>query len=259
MWFGTRVEIEYLDAARLDGLARAAAVLDAPEARADRAPPPGPATGGASSCSTPTSSRGSRSTPSSRGCSAGDLFMHKQEYVLSESRRTRQPQAVGVAAAACRRRSRRGRRPRRRRMWNSGVLALPAADRGLLDRGARAVRRARRRRRAPLRHRAARRGGRPRPHRPPEAGGASGSPTTGATSPATTPRSPAAWPTRSSKGMSVKEAARVPRAADRSARGSASDPRRKSSRLDPKATRLAGLAAAHEAHGHECCDSVGPC
>ena len=56
---------------------------------------------------------------------AGDLFMHKHEYVLSQSRRSGNRKLWASL------------RPHNLRnddsMWNSGVLALPAADRGLLD------------------------------------------------------------------------------------------------------------------------------
>jgi len=65
---------------------------------------------------------------------AGDLFMHKLEYVLSESRRPGNRKlwnalrrlAPDIAGDG-------GFRPDDA-MWNSGVLALPAADRALLDR-----------------------------------------------------------------------------------------------------------------------------
>jgi hypothetical protein len=130
VWFGTRVEIDYLDTARFEAwrgprpfsmrqkleLIRAAAVsaagpivlLDADvlavkplDAFADR-------------------------------LRAGELFMHKEEYVLS---RTRRPghrklwaslRAVPAAAGV-------GEFRDDDSMWNSGVLAIAPADRGLLD------------------------------------------------------------------------------------------------------------------------------
>jgi hypothetical protein len=123
VWFGTRVEIEYLDAARLDAwrgprpfsmrqkleLIRAAAVpsrsavvlLDADvlarkplDAFVD-------------------------------GLRAGGLFMHKHEYVLSRSRRSGNQKLWASLRARDFRAD--------DSMWNSGVLAVPPADRGLLD------------------------------------------------------------------------------------------------------------------------------
>ena len=134
VWFGTRVEIDYLDAARLAawrgtrpfsmrqklelarlasagiyGIGDATVLLDADVLAVK-----------------PLDSFVAR-------LAAGDLFMHKKEFVLSESRRAgnrklwselrRLPRGVldeGVRADDA--------------MWNSGVLGLPAADRGLLDR-----------------------------------------------------------------------------------------------------------------------------
>ena len=59
---------------------------------------------------------------------AGDLFMHKREYVLSESRRSGNRKLWAVACPA-----RTGGSEDDDCMWNSGVLAVPPADRGLLD------------------------------------------------------------------------------------------------------------------------------
>jgi len=123
VWFGTRVEIEYLDAPRLEAwrgprpfsmrqkleLVRAAAataagpvvLLDA-DVLARR--PLGPFV---------------------ERLGAGDLFMHKHEYVLSQSRR-RGNRKLWASLRAHNLRDDDS-------MWNSGVLALPAADRGLLD------------------------------------------------------------------------------------------------------------------------------
>jgi hypothetical protein len=123
VWFGTRIEIEYLDAGRLARwqgpnpfsmrhkleLARASMVsgrqevvlLDA-DVLARR--PLGPFV---------------------ERLRAGDLFMHKREYVLSETRR------VGNRKL-WRELKKRGFRDDDG-MWNSGVLAIPSADRELLD------------------------------------------------------------------------------------------------------------------------------
>ena len=130
VWFGTRVEIEFLDAPRLAAwrgpnpfsmrqklelIRAAAAPVKGPTVLLDadvlaRAP----------------------LAPFVARLHAGDLFMHKREYVLSESRRSgnrklwaslRDLSPVagegGFRSDDC--------------MWNSGVLAVPPADRGLLD------------------------------------------------------------------------------------------------------------------------------
>jgi hypothetical protein len=59
---------------------------------------------------------------------AGELFMHKREYVLSESRR-----AGNRKLWSSLRRAREFSFTEADAMWNSGVLALPTADRHLLD------------------------------------------------------------------------------------------------------------------------------
>lgn len=128
VWFGTRVQIEFLDADRLAAwrgpnpfsmrqkleLARAATIpsiaamvlLDADVVATQ---PLGPF------------------VERLRG---GSLFMHKHEYVLSQSRRSGNRQlwqtlrALPADAATFRDDD---------AMWNSGVLALPAQDRALLE------------------------------------------------------------------------------------------------------------------------------
>ena len=127
-WFGTRVQIEYLDAARLLGwrgpqpfsmrqkleLARATTVpsIDAMvllDADVVATRPLGPF------------------VERLRG---GALFMHKREYVLSQSRRRGNRQLWGTlrslppTVAQFREDD---------AMWNSGVLAVPARDRALLE------------------------------------------------------------------------------------------------------------------------------
>jgi hypothetical protein len=123
VWFGTRVEIDYLEATRLEAwrgprpfsmrqkleLVRAAAasfhgpvvLLDADVLA--RKP------------------LGAFVT----ALQAGHPFMHKQEYVLSQSRRRGNRKLWA---------SLRGHGFRDEdSMWNSGVLAVPSSDRGLLD------------------------------------------------------------------------------------------------------------------------------
>ena len=123
VWFGTRIEIEYLDAARLQQwrganpfsmrhkleLARASIVPGRQEivlldADVLVRKPLGPFI---------------------ERLRAGDLFMHKREYILSETRRVgnkklwRELKARGFGDHDG--------------MWNSGVLAIPSVDRELLD------------------------------------------------------------------------------------------------------------------------------
>ena len=123
VWFGTRVEIEYLDAARLAAwrgtnpfsmrhkleLARGSMVPGRQEVVLLDAD---------------VLVRKSLG-PFIERLRAGDLFMHKREYILSETRR------VGNRKL-WRELQKRGFRDDDG-MWNSGVLALPAADRSLLD------------------------------------------------------------------------------------------------------------------------------
>jgi hypothetical protein len=60
---------------------------------------------------------------------AGDLFMHKKEYVLSQSRRSGNRRLWSAL-----RRTKQFEFRSDDAMWNSGILAIPTADRGLLDR-----------------------------------------------------------------------------------------------------------------------------
>ena len=123
VWFGTRVEIEYLDAARLDvwrgprpfsmrqklELIRAAAAsFDGPVVLLD---------------ADVLARKPLEAFVAS--LHAGHLFMHRREYVLSQSRRRGNRQLWA---------SLRGHGFHHDdSMWNSGVLAVPPADRGLLD------------------------------------------------------------------------------------------------------------------------------
>jgi hypothetical protein len=123
VWFGTRVEIEYLDAPRLAAwrgpspfsmrqkleLIRAAAL---------------PARGSTVLLDADVLARAPLA-PFVERLHAGDLFMHKREYVLSESRR------IGNRKLWASLRAHHFRNDDC--MWNSGVLAVPPADRGLLD------------------------------------------------------------------------------------------------------------------------------
>jgi hypothetical protein len=133
-WFGTRVEIEYLDAKRLDAwrgprpfsmrqkleLARLASAPD-------RNPP--------ADATVLLDADVVALQPLHafvEQLRAGSLFMHKKEYVLSVSRRRGNRELWSslrrLPAAAAGNGFRND-----DAMWNSGVLAVPAADRGLLD------------------------------------------------------------------------------------------------------------------------------
>lgn len=123
VWFGTRVEIEYLDAARLGAwrgpqpfsmrqkleLIRAAAI---------------PSRGATVLLDADVLARAPLDSFVA-ALRAGALFMHQHEYVLSQSRR-RGNRKLWTSL--------RGHQIREDdSMWNSGVLGIPAADRGLLD------------------------------------------------------------------------------------------------------------------------------
>ena len=134
VWFGTRVEIEYLDFARLTAWRGPAPFSMRQKLELARA-------------ATPTAESGlSRIPPAAtvlldadvlavkpldgfveRLC-GGALFMHKREYVLSESRR-----AGNRHLWSALRRSNQFAFRTDDAMWNSGVLAVPSADRPLLD------------------------------------------------------------------------------------------------------------------------------
>ena len=123
VWFGTRVEIEYLDAARLEAWRGPAPFSMRQKLELIRA------------ASVPTRDAivlldadvlaRKPLDPFVARLRAGELFMHKQEYVLSQSRRSGNRKlwaslrTQGFEAGDS--------------MWNSGVLAIGPADRGLLD------------------------------------------------------------------------------------------------------------------------------
>jgi hypothetical protein len=133
VWFGTRVEIEFLDAARLESwrgpeafsmrqkleLLRAAAV---------------PSKGAVVLLDADVLAVKPLNAFVER-LRAGELFMHRHEYVLSRSRRSGNRklwaslQTLSAVAGAV---GEGGFRDDDS-MWNSGVLAIPPADRGLLD------------------------------------------------------------------------------------------------------------------------------
>jgi hypothetical protein len=133
-WFGTRVEIEFLDAKRLDAWRgpRPFSMRQKLElARLASAPnrnPPADATVLLDADVVALQPLHAFVEQ----LRAGSLFMHKKEYVLSSSRRRGNRELwsslrrLPVAAAGNGFRNDDA-------MWNSGVLALPAADRGLLD------------------------------------------------------------------------------------------------------------------------------
>lgn len=134
VWFGTRVEIEYLDFARLTAwrgpspfsmrqkLELARAATPTPESGLSRVPPMATVLLDADVLAVkPLGGFVDR-------LRAGDLFMHKKEYVLAESRR-----AGNRRLWATLRRSPEFAFREDDAMWNSGVLAVPTGDRALLD------------------------------------------------------------------------------------------------------------------------------
>lgn len=150
VWFGTRVEIEYLDAARLETWRGPEPFSMRQKLELARAAIPSVVSG----VPGPSPVEDSRTPPAAvvlldadvlaqkpldsfvARLHAGDLFMHKQEYVLSRSRRSgnrklwaalRSLSAVAGAAGEG------GGFRDEDSMWNSGVLAIPSTDRGLLD------------------------------------------------------------------------------------------------------------------------------
>ena len=131
VWFGTRVEIEYLDRAVLDGwrgpdpfsMRQKLALLRAAC----------PDEGAIALIDADVVARGDLARFAAR-LHDGELFMHKREYVLSRSSRPgnrrlwrelrargRMLEAHGITLTDD------------DAMWNSGVIALPARDRGLID------------------------------------------------------------------------------------------------------------------------------
>ena len=134
VWFGTRVEIEYLDFARLQAwkgprpfsmrqkLELARAATPTAESGLSRVPPSATVLLDADVVAV------APLAPFVNRLHAGDLFMHKQEYVLSESRRGGNRKLWSAL-----RQSRAFQFRRDDAMWNSGVLAVLTADRPLLD------------------------------------------------------------------------------------------------------------------------------
>ena len=134
VWFGTRVEIEYLDFARLAAwkgpspfsmrqkleLARAATATV--ESGLSRVPPSATVLLDADVLAQRPLG------PFVERLHAGDLFMHKKEYVLSESRRAGNRKLWSALRGSSEFTFRAD-----DAMWNSGVLAVPTVDRPLLD------------------------------------------------------------------------------------------------------------------------------
>jgi hypothetical protein len=134
VWFGTRVEIEYLDFARLTAwrgpspfsmrqkLELARAATPTPESGLSRVPPAATVLLDADVVACKPLG------PFVERLVAGQLFMHKKEYVLAESRRAGNRQLWASLQRSSEFEFRTD-----DAMWNSGVLAVPTADRPLLD------------------------------------------------------------------------------------------------------------------------------
>ena len=134
VWFGTRVEIEFLDFARLQAwkgprpfsmrqkleLARASTATVEPGP--SRNPPSATVLLDADVLAIKPLA------PFVARLRAGDLFMHKKEFVLSENRRAGNRRLWNTL-----RKSRSFSFAIDDAMWNSGVIGVPTADRPLLD------------------------------------------------------------------------------------------------------------------------------
>ena len=134
VWFGTRVEIEYLDFARLQvwrgpapfsmrqKLELARAAIPTAESGLSRTPPAATVLIDADVLAVaPLQSFVER-------LRAGELFMHKREYLLADSRRAGNRKLWSALRTI----------PgftftKLDAMWNSGVIGVPTADRALLD------------------------------------------------------------------------------------------------------------------------------
>jgi hypothetical protein len=125
VWFGTRVEIEYLDAKRLEAWRGPRPFSMRKKLELARLAAQGAAEGAAIVLLDADVLALKPLYAFVEQLHAGSLFMHKKEYVLSKSRRSgnrklwRSLQPHGFRRDDC--------------MWNSGVLALSAADHTLLD------------------------------------------------------------------------------------------------------------------------------
>jgi hypothetical protein len=134
VWFGTRVEIEFLDFARLQAwkgprpfsmrqkLELARASTTTVESGLSRTPPSATVLLDADVLAIKPLG------PFVARLGAGDLFMHKKEFVLSENRRAGNRRLWNTL-----RKSRSFDFAPDDAMWNSGVIAVPAPDRQLLD------------------------------------------------------------------------------------------------------------------------------
>lgn len=129
-WFGTRVEIEYLDAARLAAWRGPRPFSMRQKLELIRAAV-APSVAAVVLLDADVLARKPLDVFAA-ALHTGALFMHKHEYVLSQSRRRGNRQlwaslaALPAAAGAGGFRSDDS-------MWNSGVLAVPSGDRALLD------------------------------------------------------------------------------------------------------------------------------
>jgi hypothetical protein len=125
VWFGTRVEIEFLDAPRLAAWRGPRPFSMRQKLELLRFAAAAPCAGPVVLLDADVLARGPLG-PFVERLHAGDLFMHKHEYVLSQSRRSGNRKLWSSLKAL------EGFRDDDS-MWNSGVLALPAGDRGLID------------------------------------------------------------------------------------------------------------------------------
>ena len=127
VWFGTRVDIQYLDGSLLRAWRGPDPFSMRQKLMALRAAWPG--SGAIALVDADVLARVDL-RPFADALGTGALFMHKREYVLSQTRRPGHRRVWN----ALQRTPLAGYTPSPRdAMWNSGVVALPAADRALLD------------------------------------------------------------------------------------------------------------------------------
>jgi hypothetical protein len=124
VWFGTQVEIEYLDAARIDAWRGPRPFSMRQKLELIRAAAAAPFQGPVVLLDADVLAHKPLAAFVA-ALHAGDLFMHKHEYVVSQSRRSGNRKLWASLRAHDFHDD--------DSMWNSGVLAVPSADRGLLD------------------------------------------------------------------------------------------------------------------------------
>jgi hypothetical protein len=133
VWFGTRVEIEYLDAARLDAWRGPQPFSMRQKLELARLSARGGAEGGAIVLFDADVLALKPLNGFVERLHRGGLFMHRQEYVLSRSRRRENRKLWASLRSLSAEAAGDGGFLDTDSMWNSSVLAVPTNDRALLD------------------------------------------------------------------------------------------------------------------------------